>query len=274
MTTLDDHTYNKPKRIPLAQDIKLLNTHLQGKATKLCASLKQEPTEKHGRDLAEVTLTQITLFNRRRGGEMERLKQESYNNSLDKNYAVQEEIEASLSPFELKLSKTIKRIETRGKRGRKVAILLTKAHQEQIEILNQTRIFGKIDTDNLYEFPRPGESKTPLRSSDVLRKFSLECGATKPEFLTSTSLRKHIAIITQLLNLKEHELDILAGFMGHDIKIHREYYRLPEDTLQLVKVSKLLISIENGNVQECKGKSLDQIEVNAGGSCLKLILSW
>jgi hypothetical protein len=86
--------------------------------------------------------------------------------------------------------------------------------------------------------------------------------------LTSTPVRKHIVIITQLLNLKEHELDILAGFMGHGIKIHREYYRLAEDTLQLVTVSQLLISIENGKVQKCKGKSLNQIEVTADGRCL------
>ena len=79
-----------------------------------------------------------------------------------------------------------------------------------------------------------GTRKTPLRSTDVLRKFSVECGAKQPQLLTTTSFRKHIAVISQMINLKENELDTLAGFLGHNIKVHRDFYRLPEDTLQVV----------------------------------------
>ena len=122
-----------------------------------------------------------------------------------------------------------------------------KAHQRQVELLNKTRELGNIDQENVYQFPRSSPCKTPLCSCTILRKFATECGAEKPQFLTSTCLRKHIAVVTQLLNLKDNELDIVAGFMGHDIRIHREYYRLPEDTLQLVKVSKFLINLEKGN---------------------------
>ena len=43
--------------------------------------------------------------------------------------------------------------------------------------------------------------------------------AEKPELLTSTALRKHVAILSQVLNLKDQELDILARFLGHDIRI-------------------------------------------------------
>ncbi|XP_057297977.1 uncharacterized protein LOC130628930 [Hydractinia symbiolongicarpus] len=39
-------------------------------------------------------------------------------------------------------------------------------------------------------------------------------------------------------DLEERELEMLASYMGHDIKVHREYYRLPEDTLQLAKCGK------------------------------------
>ena len=34
--------------------------------------------------------------------------------------------------------------------------------------------------------------------------------------------------MSQILNLNENELDVLARFMGHDIKVHRKYYRLPD----------------------------------------------
>ena len=41
-------------------------------------------------------------------------------------------------------------------------------------------------------------------------------------------------------------MDILAKLMGHDIYVHREYYRLPAETLQLTIISKVLIALEKG----------------------------
>lgn len=61
------------------------------------------------------------------------------------------------------------------------------------------------------------------------------------------------------MDLKENELEWLATHMGHDLRVHREYYRLPENTLQTAKVGKLLMAIEGG-VTRFKGKSLDQID--------------
>lgn len=63
----------------------------------------------------------------------------------------------------------------------------------------------------------------------------------------------------QVMDLKDHELEWLATHMGHDIKVHREYYRLPENTLQTAKVGKLLLAIENGAIRH-QGKSLEEIE--------------
>ena len=106
------------------------------------------------------------------------------------NNQIQDEVACSLSPLEQQLLAT--RIEVRGKRGRKVAVLLTQAHQRRVELLNKTREVGNIDQENVYQFPRSSPCKTPLCSCTILRKFVTECGAEKPQFLTSTCLRKHI----------------------------------------------------------------------------------
>jgi len=70
--------------------------------------------------------------------------------------------------------------------------------------------------------------------------------------------RKQIAISSQLLGLK----DVLAQFLGHDIRTHREYYRLPNETMQLAKLSKLLLMMDQGTLVEQSGKTLDEILVN------------
>ena len=266
LSTLHENRYNRPKRIPLAQDLKLLNSHLHDKATELSAQLEKDPDKDTWRELAEVTLAQTTLFNRRRGGEMQRLTIVDYNNGISNTAPPQEEVLQSLSAVEVKLLGTLARIEMRGKHGRKVAVLLTEKLQRQLRLLHETRDqYGEVDPASPFVFARAGSCKTPLRCSDVLRKFASACGAEMPRLLTSTSLRKHIAVVTQLLNLKENELDVIARFMGHDVRVHREFYRLPEDTLELVKVSKLLLNIEAGNLHKCQGKSLDEITVNEDG---------
>ena len=60
--------------------------------------------------------------------------------------------------------------------------------------------------------------------------------------------------MTQVLNLEEYELDGLAGFLGHDLAIHREYYRLPENTVQLAKVVKILMAVNRGVSEIAEGK--------------------
>lgn len=61
------------------------------------------------------------------------------------------------------------------------------------------------------------------------------------------------------MNLKDNELDLLARFLGHDIRVHQEFYRLPEQTLHLAKVSKVLLHMESGAIANLAGKSLDGI---------------
>lgn len=59
-------------------------------------------------------------------------------------------------------------------------------------------------------------------------------------------LRRHIATMSQIVNLESNGLENLATFLGHDINVHREYYRLPENTYQLAKCTKMLIAAKRG----------------------------
>jgi len=45
--------------------------------------------------------------------------------------------------------------------------------------------------------------------------------------------------------------------MGHDLFVHRNYYRLPQDAIEMAIVSKILLAIKNGKVDAYKGKSLN-----------------
>ena len=111
------------------------------------------------------------------------------------------------------LCKTFARVEIAGKRGRTVPILFTPSMQRSIDFLIKTRKDVGVH-DNHYLFPRSSfGSLFPIRSSNSLYSFFRECGATKPENITSTKLRKHVATVSQILNLEENELETMANFM-------------------------------------------------------------
>ncbi|XP_061191604.1 uncharacterized protein LOC133199782 [Saccostrea echinata] len=133
--------------------------------------------------------------------------------------------------------------------------------KENIKILIEQRKRANVFKDLL--FSKPGDTKFPYRGSDCLRKFSLEAGVENPQALTSTKLRKQLATLAQILNLSESSQDILATFQGHDIRVHRQFYRLPDDTMQLAKVSKILHSLNNGTIAKYQGKDFDEIQLEA-----------
>ena len=107
----------------------------------------------------------------------------------------------------------------------KVPVLLTKSFVQQLECLIKNWGKANVSESNEYIFNR-SNSENHFRGSDVIRKYSKECGADSPDTLRSKYLRKHVATISQITNLRDKKLDLLAQFMGHDIRIHCEYYRL------------------------------------------------
>ena len=146
----------------------------------------------------------------------------------------------------------------RGKRKRGVPILFTKEMVEAVQLMLAKRQELKIEGPYVFV----NSSNNALRGSDCLRKFVNFCGAKFPRTLTSGSLRKQVATMVQLLNLRDNELDQLATFMGHDIRVHRDFYRLPDATIQVAKLSKVLILMENGDLKNLKGKNLDELDLD------------
>ena len=65
-----------------------------------------------------------------------------------------------------------------------------------------------------------------------------------------------------MVNLKENELEHLANHLGHNIAVHRDYYRLQDSAIELAKVSKLLLAADGGKMANLAGKSLQDIDVN------------
>ncbi|MED6291778.1 hypothetical protein CHARACLAT_027188 [Characodon lateralis] len=130
-----------------------------------------------------------------------------------------------------------------------------------MELLVQKRCKCDVLDENPYMFRRP-QTLNHFRGSDIIREMAQSCGAKHPGALSSTKLRKHVASMSKVLNLKNSEMDNPADFLGHDIRVHRQYYRLPEGTTQLAKISKVLLALERGQLSNFKGRNLDEISID------------
>lgn len=252
--------------LPLSEDIKKLQDHLKCLEEDTKRALLEHPSQSSWSELSRVTLTQLILFNRCREGEVSGMEVKTY---LQRNkQTMQDEILQRLSPFEKKLV----RISSGWKYGGKGA---TKCQSCSRQMSKNLWIFSSKQGTRL-GFPQVIHIFLPDLTLDH-RKTSVDvtaaegCGAKNPENITSTKLRKHVATVSQLLNLQNNELDQLASFMGHDIEVHREFYRLPEETLQMAKVSRILFALQGG-MAKYKGMSLDDITPNI--NCKENILKF
>ncbi|XP_030205740.1 uncharacterized protein LOC115538217 isoform X1 [Gadus morhua] len=250
--------WNVPTLMPFTEDVQKMHTYLSRVQEGCFSSLSEHPCTKAWMELAKVCLTQIILFNRRREGEVASMPLTAFT-SRDTSDP-HDDVDWALSEVEKKLCRHFSRIIIREKRGRPVPILLTPKMLTSLELLVGQREACGVLKENCYLFARP-ECMTHFRGSDCIRGFAKICGAKCPKSLTSTRLRKHAATLSTVLNMTNTEMDQLANFLGHDIRIHREYYRLPEKTLQLAKISKLLMALEQGRLAEFHRKNLDEIGI-------------
>ncbi|XP_057206215.1 uncharacterized protein LOC130564266 [Triplophysa rosa] len=258
LTTLHEGHFNKPSTLPFTEDVQRLHQHLETMVDLASGNLKKTASTQVYGELCRSTLAKIILFNRRRGGEVARMQLKNF---LERDTApLHKDVAVGLTQFEQKLCAHFSRVEIRGKKGRKVAVLLSPDIVDALTLLISRRQECGVPQDNTFLFARP-RCLTPYRGQDCLRIYADECGAQNPELLRSTQLRKHVATLSQILNLRNHELDQVADFLGHDIRVHREYYRLPEATTQLAKISKLLLAMEKGSLTSLQGKTLEEIDI-------------
>lgn len=262
LRNLRESKWNKPLLIPYCEDVVRLHNHIDAERPKYRSSLETSPNKRNWLSLAKLTLCEVIVFNRRREGEVSKMSLNDF--MLRNTFASNPDLDLALTDVEKKLCKYFERVEIKGKRDKKVPVLLSPDMVSSIQTLVSYRRQCDVPDENVYLFGRP-EAESHLRGSDAIRAIACECGAKDPQTLTSTRLRKQMATMSQVLNLKDNEEDCLAGFMGHNIRVHRQYYRLPEGTLQVAKVAKLLMACGRGELSQFKGMTLDEINVDPNG---------
>lgn len=259
LSTLHRRKFNTTQLLPVTDDLVKLTRYIDEEIIKYKLEVEGEKrnNQKWTR-LATLCLARIILFNKRRSGEASKMKLSDYISRPTWDEQNTQEIRNSLTPVERKLSESMTLVEIEGKRGGKVPVILPSLIKECVDILIRHRYECGIAMENKYIFAR---SKKPLRGHDCLKKMSDEIFLVNPDAITGTKLRKYVATVCQLFNMTENEYDWLARHLGHDIKVHREFYRLHESAIELTKVSRILLAVDQGEVNKYTGKNIQEIQI-------------
>ncbi|XP_033758150.1 uncharacterized protein LOC117340499 [Pecten maximus] len=256
--TLEERRFNKEKELPHPEDIAHLATYMVEALKTLDLS---EPNEAIFREAVILTQARLLLYNRRRPGELESLRIDTYLSRADLD-ETDLSMRQSLSDFEKKLLKTQDLVEIRGKTGRGVPVLIPLETQRVLEFLSNkaSRDKGGIKAENPYMFAN--KSSGVVRAGDSLNEVKERLGAKLkyPKRILATNLRKHTATIAQVLSLNEHEMKWLCNHLGHTRRVHDQYYRQTSGLIERIDIAKLMIMQEHNSVAKCNQKSLSEIQ--------------
>lgn len=223
---LNEKSAMTPKLLPITEDIIKLAKLVENKAEEAYNKIltNRNDTESY-RILAEMVLVATILHNRKRVGDVQYLEWHSLKEQFEiDNVNLQTEIASSLTENERILTQNYKKIVTIGKGSRPVTILIPKKMFKYYKLLCTLRNQPWFPIGNIYFFTYP-QSKFWIDGCCVIRKYAALSNAKHPQLLTSCKLRKHIATVTQLLNLQSNEIDQLAKFMGHTTRTHENFYK-------------------------------------------------
>ena len=250
--------------MPITNDIKLFLHYLSMEIAKIIREFIHDEIPLDFTKLNKLVLAYLIVFNRRREGEVSKLKLKTYIEQPKYDDFETDICQETLSATEKILTEHFKYMSTVGKRGRRVPIVYPGLIVKALDILVQNREKGGIQPNNEYLFANSTENY--IRGGDVLREFVEQCHSKhplkKPYLIRSTKLRKHVSTIAQILILSGEQLIHLSNHLGHSEAVHRQFYRQQESFIEKTQIAKMLGLINSGTVAKYKGQSLDDVTLD------------
>lgn len=148
-----------------------------------------------------------------------------------------------------------------------VPVIFTEETVSAIKLLVRCRTSTYIDKSNNFLFAC-GLGKNRLRGWDTIQGITKNIQLINPKLLTPTRTRKYLSTILQLLDMTESELTWVTNHLGHTKDIHKGWYRQEDSTIELTKIAKVLVAIDNGDSRDVQNKKIDTLIAGVNDSCM------
>ena len=148
-----------------------------------------------------------------------------------------------------------------------VPVIFTEETVSAIKLLVRCRSSTYIDKSNNFLFAC-GLGKNRLRGWDTIQGITKKIQLINPKLLTPTRTRKYLSTILQLLDMTESELTWVTNHLGHAKDIQKGWYRQEDSTIELTKIAKVLVAIDNGDSRDVQNKKIDTLIAGVNDSCM------
>ena len=139
-----------------------------------------------------------------------------------------------------------------------VPVIFTEETVSAIKLLVRCRSSTYIDKSNNF-LSACGLGKNRLRGWDTIQGITKKIQLINPKLLTPTRTRKYLSTILQLLDMTESELTWVTNHLGHTKDIQKGWYRQEDSTIELTKIAKVLVAIDNGDSRDVQNKKKDTL---------------
>ncbi|XP_065642704.1 uncharacterized protein LOC136074327 [Hydra vulgaris] len=261
-STYESDKANQPEELPLEGDIMILRKHILDEMRDCVYRIESSSfSNKDVKQLAKLTLTRVLTFNARRGGEVSKLKLLQWQGVEDGRWKRRTDIDNLDDLVEKILADRMQvcYIEGKNKKGKSknalVPILFTSEMIEAIRLIVKHRLYLEAHDSNPYVF---AYGEFYLKGWDTLQSITKSVSnLQKPRLITPTRTRKLLATMMQLLDMNDAELTWLTNHFGHTKDVHMNWYRKEDATIELTKVAKVLVAIDDG--KSVKNKKIDDV---------------
>ncbi|XP_055958466.1 uncharacterized protein LOC130010539 isoform X3 [Patella vulgata] len=149
----------------------------------------------------------------------------------------------------------------RGKTGRGVPVILPAITKAPLSYLTDSSVRSAcgISSKNVYVFAGKGEGV--IRAYNSVLKACSRAPLKSPQLITSTNLRKYMATVTQVFDLKPNEMNWVLDHLGHSMDVHKIHYRASSEILEKTQIAKLLLLQDSNQIGKYKNMSLKDIQI-------------
>ncbi|KAF6204880.1 hypothetical protein GE061_019044 [Apolygus lucorum] len=252
---LTRNRWNKKMTIPNDEEVATLCTYLKGVMRQHKTELRITFDYTHWAQLSKALLVYLTVFNRKRSGEVQGALLKQYRERVTyKDFA--DNWSERLSSQDVEQSKRYSRFLVKGKRSKGVSVLMEQNEVDSMELLLSNRQNANVDEDNDFLFAK---AHTHFNCRSALREFAKVCQVKRHHLLTTTKLRKHFASSIPMLNLAGNEMTTVTQFLGHDEKTEALHYRMPDAVEEMAHVATLLYASTTMTMSKLKDRNLRSI---------------
>lgn len=207
-------------RVPEDEDVEALYRRVGELQLLYAERLVETPSRENYERLAEATIVDLTVYNRRRAPEVAMARLAAWRERTSSSSAETPGTSSSAA------QQSLERFYVTGKCGRPVPVIVPERVLPSVDLLVRTRssILDEACSGSELLFPRPGSAE-PYDTTSIVRRLRMTLPLRRPELVTTTGLRRHLA--TKVAENEGGATKGLLSQMGHSRPTHLRHYVSP-----------------------------------------------